>query len=356
MNSDAFKTDSIIECHPTMEEKLATMQSRMVNICHLLIRDSKEFNATLAASEISKYITEYDRILYHVITNFIYSLPSGQKGVFETNLYKLVECVMAGSQYDVETQKLILKIWDHTNLAMRQLDALGIDEDNFSRFFYAKVPEIRESMDAQLSSHQKEVTSQLVSLVGIFTAISFLIFGGISSLGNIFNNEIPLLRLLIMSSLWGLCFANLFFVFIYYVAKIGRTHIEANGSHYYGSTTQLYSFKIRYPVMYYLNLILVNSFTICIWYYLVGIDKLKLFIRMFDGFAIHHQIDWTLVFELFIIPLAFILITFTAAHFLNTFNSIYQYKLRPRIRRLIVYPIFNYLKTKYYKTFRKQDI
>lgn len=64
--------------------------------------------------------------------------------------------------------------------------------------------------DAELRL-SKEMNGQLISLVSIFTALSFLIFGGISSLDNIFvgAKDIPVTKLMIVGSA----------VKIYYLSK-----------------------------------------------------------------------------------------------------------------------------------------
>ena len=59
-----------------------------------------------------------------------------------------------------------------------------------------------ESFDSSIEPFkaelEKEMSAQLLTMVSIFTALAFLVFGGINSLGNIFtNHQIPILKLII---------------------------------------------------------------------------------------------------------------------------------------------------------------
>lgn len=47
--------------------------------------------------------------------------------------------------------------------------------------------EVESILAPKISEITKEMTQQLVGLIGIFTALSFIVFGGISSLDSIFG-------------------------------------------------------------------------------------------------------------------------------------------------------------------------
>ena len=65
----------------------------------------------------------------------------------------------------------------------------------------------------------KEMNEQLITLVSIFTALAFLLFGGISSLDNIFSgiDKTSILKLLMIGCIWGICLVNLIFVFLLFL-------------------------------------------------------------------------------------------------------------------------------------------
>lgn len=102
------------------------------------------------------------------------------------------------------SRKVILKMYDHVNLAKRQYNELKESDDDFEMKF-------RKSFQSHQVELTREMSSQLVTLVGIFTAIAFVVFGGISSLDNVFQNgiaDIPLLRVMIIGIVWSLCMIN----------------------------------------------------------------------------------------------------------------------------------------------------
>ena len=66
----------------------------------------------------------------------------------------------------------------------------------------------------------------------------------------------PMLKILIITSLWGICLINLIFVFIYFVSKMTKLDIEE-------------SRNIKYPVIAWCNLVLIAVFLLCSWFYYV---------------------------------------------------------------------------------------
>lgn len=69
--------------------------------------------------------------------------------------------------------------------------------------FYYNDKDYEKIVDSKMETAEikmsKEMNAQLIALVGIFTALSFLVFGGVSSLDNIFlgAKDIPALKLII---------------------------------------------------------------------------------------------------------------------------------------------------------------
>ena len=92
--------------------------------------------------------------------------------------------------------------------------------------------------------------------IGIFTALSFIVFGGISSLDSIFGavqgslkNEHSVLPVLIIAIAWALCMMNLLFGFMYFVIRI--THLKKPVDEEATNLVQ------RYPAVVLCNYVLV---------------------------------------------------------------------------------------------------
>lgn len=105
----------------------------------------------------------------------------------------------------------------------------------------------------------KEMNTQMITMVGIFTALAFLIFGSISSLDGIFENiNLPLFKVLSIGLIWGLCVSNMIFVFLYCVGKMTRLNFKANQS-------PMASIFQRYPIVWWTNLLLVSLLLLSTW-------------------------------------------------------------------------------------------
>lgn len=125
-------------------------------------------------------------------------------------------------QHLEDTQKAVLKIWDHVNLAQQQYNALKQSDEEYKEKFEKLISTYKEDMT-------KDMSNQLLTMVSIFTALAFLVFGGISSLDNIFSvHGIPLLKLMCVGAVWGLCILNLIFCLFVLRRQDDKTEFPIN--------------------------------------------------------------------------------------------------------------------------------
>ena len=249
---------------------IQSMGKEMDIICKMLSEESKEFKAKDFFERIHDYIIQNDRLMYTDISNYIFTLEDQEFGVLQTNIDSVVN-YMYGAQYKEDysaildgkdkqkkqklerTQRTVLKFWDHVNLARRQYVLFHHKDDDYEKI-------VDEKMEVAGAKISKEMNVQLISLVAIFTALSFLVFGGISSLDNIFAGakDIPILKLVVIGSIWTFCIMNMLFVFIYFVAKISRLNI---------SSTDNVNANIvqKYPLVCWGNLIIILLFVVSSW-------------------------------------------------------------------------------------------
>ena len=116
----------------------------------------------------------------------------------------------------------------------------------------------------------KEMNAQLLTMVSIFTALAFLIFGGISSLDNIFSiSGIPLLKIIASGLIWGLCIFNLIYVFLFCVGKM--THLNFKSTDDPDATI----FQ-KYPIVWWSDLFLVSLLLICLWLYFMQREEINI--------------------------------------------------------------------------------
>lgn len=254
--------------HISSASYINEMEEAMDEICTMLSSETKKFDAKVFFEKMYKYIVQKDRLLYTNVTNYIFTLNDEQFGVLQTNIDNVVNYMYA-EQFGVDfeqqmksrrrecerTQRAVLKLWDHVNLARRQSLLFEQKNSDYQRI----VDEKMENASAKVS---KEMNMQLISLVSIFTALSFLLFGGLSSLDNILDGakDIPILKLLITGNIWCLCMMNLIFVFMFFVAKLTKLNIK--------STDDVNAnFIQKYPFIWWSNWLLCSSGIVFGWIY-----------------------------------------------------------------------------------------
>lgn len=259
------------------------MGKEMDMICEMLSEETKYFNAKKFFDKIHEYIVKNDRLIYTNITNYIFVLSDEEFGVLQTNIDSVVN-YMYGDQYNQDysklledrnekrslerTQRTVLKMWDHVNLARRQYVMFHHKDEDYGKI-------VDEKMEIAGAKISKEMNVQLISLVAIFTALSFLVFGGISSLDNIFAGakDIPILKLVVVGSIWGFCIMNMLFVFIFFIAKIAKLNLSSTDD----VNTSILK---KYPLVCWCNFVVVSIFILSSWAVYISGEELS--VRLYD--------------------------------------------------------------------------
>lgn len=188
------------------------------------------------------------------ISNCVFKMDEQQFSDFLSNMGEVVDYATEHSQRDEDWQsedrqdlyRTVIKFYDHANLAHQQQvtfsskkEALREDVKN----------EVHATLDPKISEITKEMTSQLVGLISIFTALSFIVFGGISSLESMvtslegtLDKYDSVLPILILAMAWAFCMMNLLFGFMYFVIRI--THLRKPVDENAKNVVQ------RYPVVF----------------------------------------------------------------------------------------------------------
>lgn len=273
--------------------KIQEMEEKIQLFLLKLEETNEKFDPEKAFDAIHEYITNYDRMFYSTISNFIYSRCE-EKGEFDiagtllSNLEALVRYSqdprklkikqenLCGNQtkknFD-DAKKIILKIWDHVTLANHQYNILKQSDEEYDEKFKKRIAQYQEKIS-------KEMSSQMLTMVSIFTALAFLIFGSISSLDGIFENkEIPLIKTISIGLVWGICILNMIFVFLYCTCRI--INVSLKSTQYEKNT-----FFSNYPMVCWVNLILFSLLIVSLWIYFVQqndlCDKLIKFTQIYS--------------------------------------------------------------------------
>ncbi|SBV94492.1 conserved membrane hypothetical protein [uncultured Eubacteriales bacterium] len=243
---------------------LQNRHNDIIKICELLAASTESFDPAKTYKTIKTYMDEYGRWMYSDISAFLFSRDLESIGIFTTNIGRLqdysrntsgnkLDTVPANEETDMMTK--IDKLCDHANLAQSQAMNFTEKEDDFkSRFETNIIP-----FKAQFAH---DMNMQFISLIAIFTALSFIVFGGISSLDNIFigAGSIPITELMITGCIWGLCTMNLVFVFMLFVSRLTKLSICAVD----GPKETL---ARKYPLMVWSNYLLLFLLAVSSWIY-----------------------------------------------------------------------------------------
>lgn len=254
-------------------DKLQEMETAFHRFFDQLDKPNEKFNASDAFDELVRYVNNYDRVLYSTISNTIYAhyscsdSTSDPAGTLQSNLDALLrysenadniaakKSALAKNQTPAsvdDARRIVLKIWDHVTLASQQYTILKQSDSEYDEKFKKRISSYKEEMS-------KEMNAQMITMVGIFTALAFLIFGSISSLDGVFENiNLPLFKLMSVGLIWGICVSNMIFVFLYCIGKMTRLNFKANQS----SNASIFQ---RYPIVWWTNLLLVALLILSAW-------------------------------------------------------------------------------------------
>lgn len=219
------KSEQTDNLHTDIPTQYETMQSMMDGICEKLDKDCNKFSLEDARSwvnSLSQYISAHKRLIYASVTNHIFSFKDDTRiDNFLSNLQYILDNYNLIHSDDDDTYWIIIKFNDHANLAKRQYllfnqDQKAIDDRIDNR--------IKEKVSPSITRIERGILSQLIGLVAIFTALSFIIFGGISSLDSIFKSlsisHRSVLYTIIVGCIWAFLIANLLFAFMQFIVKI----------------------------------------------------------------------------------------------------------------------------------------
>lgn len=277
---------------PETKAKTEEMSEKMSEICDYFFEASNSFKEEKAFDSLLFYIGKYQRILYSEISSQIYACYEKNEakeadirlGTLLSNIQKIVqynssekyqhkkEKIKKQSEIEMyeDCEKALIKIYDHVNLAVAQYGGLKQTDKEYKEKFEASIVPFKEELE-------KEMNAQLLTMVSIFTALAFLVFGGISSLGSIFSNsEIPVLKVIIIGSVWGLGILNMIFIFLFCVGKMAGLNFKSTQD---GNANIIQ----KYPIVWWSDLIIVTIFALGLWSYYIRKENIDSWFKILSN-------------------------------------------------------------------------
>lgn len=222
---------------------LETIQTETVNLAKSLNTPEQEFNIDDFEELLDDYLTKYSRILYSSFTAYIYRLKSEKKDKEIDNMIGNLVSII--SSFNVEEkiedrQKILLKLYDHISLATRQASAMEVTKEKVDPYILKATEKIKsqlenlnqdmiaykEKMRTDIEAQKDSLMSQMIAIVAIFVGISFVMFGGMSLINDLFTHvdgqPVPLVELICLGCLIGIVMIVVMYCFIMFILTITR--------------------------------------------------------------------------------------------------------------------------------------
>lgn len=222
---------------------LETIQAETVNLAKSLNTPEQEFNIDDFEKLLDDYLTKYSRILYSSFTAYIYRLKSEKKDKEIDNMSGNLVSII--SSFNVEEkikdrQKILLKLYDHISLATRQASTMEVTKEKVDPYILKATETIKsqlenlnqdmiaykERMRADIEAQKDSLMSQMIAIVAIFVGISFVMFGGMSLINDLFTHvdgqPVPLVELICLGCLIGIVMIVVMYCFVMFILSITR--------------------------------------------------------------------------------------------------------------------------------------
>lgn len=196
-------------------KKYINTKRKINGICQALCKETKDYKPEKTVEGIQKYLDYQDkmeRILYSEISSYVFSLDMASRGMFATNVEKLLLYTLEEENTVSEPcRKMVIKIYDHFQLALCQIE-------NVNTVFAAGIEDSKLNLSKEIKSIEKEY----ISILGIFAAIVLAFVGGITFSSSVLQNinSISIYRLLIVIDLLAFVLVNVIYILIKFILEI----------------------------------------------------------------------------------------------------------------------------------------
>lgn len=204
------------------QSKNFTNTKRKINgICKALSLNTKDYDPQKTVENITSYISssnKLDRILYSEISNYVYSLEMSERGIFATNLEKLLLYSLDDkNNVNDDCRKMIVKIYDHFQLALHQIE-------NVNSIFANSIEEAKENLQKQIKGVEKEY----ISILGIFAAIVLAFVGGITFSTSVLQyiSAVSIFRLLLVVDFLAFVLINVIYILVKFIFAINEKNAK----------------------------------------------------------------------------------------------------------------------------------
>lgn len=217
-----LKTDDKSEVSLSNSKKYINTKRKINGICKALSRGTKDYDPEKTIENICGYLEYKDkieRILYSEISSYVFSLDMKTRGIFATNVEKLMIYALDEDNKKIteDCRKIVIKIYDHFQLALNQIE-------NVKNILGASI----EDAKINLKNEIKGVEKEYISILGIFAAIVLAFVGGITFSSSVLENigKVSIYRLLIVVILLAFVLMNVIWMLIRFIVQINDKDVK----------------------------------------------------------------------------------------------------------------------------------
>lgn len=212
--SGLLKQDSPSQSIGQTSRKFVANKRKVSGICRSLSKPTNEYDPVITIKSIKSYIEGLDRILYSEISNYVFSLGITERGIFVTNIEKLLHYVLEDDGEGVESyRKIVIKMYDHTQLVIYQAEAI-------KDIFASGIEEAKQNLNKEVKGIEKEY----ITILGIFASIVFAFIGGLTFSSSVLQNisSASIYRVILIVDLLAFVFLNIIYLLIRFICTINE--------------------------------------------------------------------------------------------------------------------------------------
>lgn len=221
-----FKTDDGDKrISATTPKELQNSKEKINEICSSLNISTQKYSPEKTVTLLHEYIASSDkmeRILYSEISNHIFSLGAHRRGIFASNAERLLYfAYSAESNCTSDCRKIIIKIYDHSQLALHQIE-------NATNILASGIENTKENIKSELQENIKGIEKEYITILGIFASIVLAFVGGITFSTSVLQSigEVSVFRLLIVIDFLGFILLNVVYLLMKFIFVINGHDVE----------------------------------------------------------------------------------------------------------------------------------
>lgn len=220
-------------------------ESELNNIIQLLILNQISFDEKMFLNQLNEYLNKYHRILYSCFSHKVFEWSKDKDNNYTgnaiVNLQSMVDKI--NIEEITKNDEIIFKIFDHMQLAIHQVEMMELNDDKINPYLNKALKEVdnkiniqaryvtnmKNSVKKDIETQKDSLLSQMIAIVAIFVGISFVMFGGMSLINDLFTHidgqPVPLVELICLGCLIGIVMIIVMYCFIMFILSVTRNRM-----------------------------------------------------------------------------------------------------------------------------------